>query len=86
MALIGFMGRHDGAPKGIGAGLVVDAARRVHRSQDLAAWGLMLDSEGGEANAKLWKWYVDQGFTPARDKDRPAVMYGALKKFLPELQ
>lgn len=86
MALIGFMGRHDGAPQGLGEALIVDAARRIHRSQDFAAWGLMLDSEGGPENAKLWAWYIAQGFTPAKDSQRPAVMYGALKKFLPELQ
>lgn len=88
MALIGYMGRHDGAPKGIGSALLVDAARRVHRNQDLPAWGLMLDSEGGPENKKLWGWYQAQGFSPARTApDRPSgVMYGALRKFMPELQ
>jgi hypothetical protein len=86
MALIGFMGRHDGAPKGLGGALIVDAARRVSRSIDFAAWGLMLDSEGGDANKKLWDWYIAQGLTPAKDAQRPTAMYGALKKFLPELQ
>jgi hypothetical protein len=86
MGLIGFMGRHDGAPKRLGEALIVDAARRLHRSQDFAAWGLMLDSEGGAVNKKLWDWYIAQGFTPAKDNDRPNVMYGSLKKFLPELQ
>ena len=86
MALIGFMGRHDSAPLGLGAGLIVDAARRIFRSHDFAAWGLMLDSEGGLTNKKLWDWYIAQGFTPAKDTQRPTAMYGALKKFLPELQ
>jgi hypothetical protein len=86
MALIGFMGRHDGAPSGLGEALVVDAARRIYRSNDFAAWGLMLDSEGGKENKKLWDWYIAQGFTPANDTGRPTAMYGALKKFLPELQ
>jgi hypothetical protein len=86
MALIGFMGRHEGAPPGLGAALIVDAARRIFRSSDFAAWGLMLDSELGEANKKLWDWYIAQGFTPAKDAQRPTAMYGALKKFLPELQ
>ena len=90
--LIGFMGRHDGAPKGLGASLIVDAARRVYLNEDLAAWGLMLDSEGGPANAKLWQWYQRQGFTPAKNdpeaqKTDPnaGVMYAALKKLIPEL-
>jgi len=61
-------------------------ARRIFRSGDFAAWGLMLDSEGGEANKKLWNWYIAQGFTPAKDAHRPSAMYAALKKFLPELQ
>jgi hypothetical protein len=86
MALIGFMGRHDGAPKGLGEALIVDVARRLFYSSDFAAWGLMLDSEGGEANKKLWDWYIAQGFTAAKDAQRPTAMYGALKKFLPELQ
>jgi hypothetical protein len=47
MALVGFMGRCDSAPQGIGESLIVDAARGVHRSQDIVAWGLMVDSEGG---------------------------------------
>jgi hypothetical protein len=60
MMLIGFMGRDDTAPKGTGSALLVDAARRVHRNPDIAAWGLMLDSEGGQGNKELWKWYQDQ--------------------------
>jgi hypothetical protein len=66
MALIGFMGRDDGPTVGPGVALVVDAARRVHRRTDFAAWGLMLDCKGGEANAKLWSWCIDQRFTPAK--------------------
>src|SRR5712671_5926147 len=86
MALIGFMGRHDGAPRGLGEALVVDAARRIFRSGDFAAWGLMLDAEGGKTNKKLWDWYIAQGLTPANDAGRPTAMYGPLKKILPELQ
>lgn len=44
----------------------------------------MLDSEGGEANVKLWAWYKSQGFVPA--KEQPGVMYGPLKDFIPELK
>jgi hypothetical protein len=90
MMLIGFMGRDDGAPKGLGESLIVDAARRVYVNPDLAAWGLMLDSEGGPNNAKLWAWYKKQGFVPAKaDPDKPdpnrGVMYTPLKRLIPEL-
>jgi hypothetical protein len=85
MMLIGFMGRDDTAPKSTGAALLVDCARRVHRNPDIAAWGLMLDSEGGPENTKLWTWYKEQGFTPAkpeREGEVSGVMYAPLKKFL----
>ncbi|MFO1086284.1 MAG: hypothetical protein U1E21_17140 [Reyranellaceae bacterium] len=87
MVRIGFMGRSDSAPKGLGSALIVDAARRVHRNRDLAAWGLMLDAEGGPGT-KLWTWYLEQGFmqADAKNNTQSGVMYGALKKFLPELQ
>jgi hypothetical protein len=85
MVRIGFMGRHDGAPKGLGASLIVDAARRVYRNCDIAAWGLVLESEGGPDNKKLWKWYKDQGFKPCRGA-HPHSVYGPLSAFLPELQ
>jgi len=88
MMLIGFMGKDDRAPKGLGSALIVDAARRVHRNPDLAAWGLMLDAEGGPGT-KLWTWYESQGFRQVKvtesSKTPPGVMYGALKKLLPEL-
>jgi hypothetical protein len=85
MMLIGFMGRHDGAPQGLGESLIVDAARRVYLNPDLAAWGLMLDSEGGPDNIKLWEWYRRQGFTPAKADPKLGVMYAPLKKLIPEL-
>lgn len=92
MVLIGYMGRHDGAPKGLGGSLIVDAARRVYLNSDLAAWGLMLDSEGGPNNAKLWEWYQKQGFKPAKPDPKEAetdpnrgIMYAALQKLIPEL-
>jgi hypothetical protein len=69
MMLIGFMGRHDGALKGLGSALIVDAARRVHRNPDLAAWGLMLDSEGGPGT-KLCDVLIKQMFAiPAHTAD-----------------
>jgi hypothetical protein len=89
MALIGFIGRCDSAPRGIGEALIVDAARRVHRSQDIVAWGLMVESEGGPDYSKLWNWYRAQEFTPAKDEAEgtsSGVLYGALKKFIPELR
>jgi hypothetical protein len=88
MILIGFMGRNDDAPKGVGEALIVDAARRVHRTPDIPAWGLMLDSEDGPKNEKLWNWYQAQGFQPAKaDPDNPdsGVMYASLSWLIPEL-
>jgi hypothetical protein len=86
MCLIGFMGRCDSAPKGIGESLIVDAARRAFSNEDIVSWGLMLDAEGGPENQKLWEWYKAQGFIPAKDEGKPSgVMYGAHKKFIPEL-
>lgn len=80
------MGRCDSAPTGIGESLIVDAARRAYSNEDIVSWGLMLDSEGGAENKKLWEWYKEQGFTPAKDEGKPSgVMYGAHKKFIPEL-
>lgn len=69
MALIGYMGRYDQSTKGLGEALLVDAARRIHRNSDMLAWGLMLDSENGPKNPKLWSWYQSQGFIPAKAID-----------------
>ena len=66
MVRIGFMGRSDRAPAGLGSALIVDAARRVSRVKDIAVWGLCLDADGGPENAPLWRWYLRNGFTPAR--------------------
>lgn len=88
MVLIGFMGKHDGTEKGIGESLIVDAARRVYRNPDMAAWGLMLESEKGPDNPKLWAWYQTQGFKPARVTEhnpKLGVMYAPLRKLIPEL-
>ena len=84
MVRIGFMGRDKTAPRGFGAALIVDAARRVHRNQDIAAWGIVLESDGGPENTKLWTWYQSHGFKPCRGS-HPHSMYGALSAFLPEL-
>jgi len=85
MVRIGFMGRDRSAPKKFGGTLIVDAARRVHRNRDIAAWGIVLESEGGPENAKLWAWYDDKGFKPCRGS-HPHSMYAPLTKFIPELQ
>lgn len=43
VARIGFMGRDDRAEAGLGRGLLIDAARRIHRNPDIAAWGIILE-------------------------------------------
>jgi hypothetical protein len=85
MFRIGFMGRDDNAPKGVGSVLISDAARRIFANPDIAAWGLMLDSEGGPTNGSLWEWYKRQGFSPTRDGNNPGVMFAPLKQLIPEL-
>ena len=50
--------------------------------------GLMLDFEGGPENDKLWNWYISAGFTAAKPETEgqaSGVLYGALRKFIPEL-
>jgi hypothetical protein len=44
----------------------------------------MLDSEGGPENTKLWKWYQDQSFTPAKPDaaGNSGVMYAPLRRLL----
>jgi hypothetical protein len=70
-------------PAGIGAALLVDAARRVHRNLDIPAWGMALEPEGGKENAKLWKWYEGVGFIPAKTKT--GLMYAPYENLIPEL-
>jgi hypothetical protein len=62
---------------------MIDAARRVHRNDDIAAWGLVLESKGGPGNKKLWDWYQKRGFRPCKKAE--STMYGPLSAFLPEL-
>ncbi len=83
MALLGYMGRCDGAPKGLGGVLIVDAARRAHRQTDIPARGLALEPEGGRANVKLWQWYQDAGFKPAKTLE---LMYAPYENLMPELK
>ena len=75
VALIGYMGRSDDAPKGLGAALIYDAAVRVGQNKDVGAWGLALDAE----NEGLGVWYAKQGFVAAKSK--PLFMYGPLSAF-----
>jgi hypothetical protein len=89
MMLIGFMGRDDGAEAGVGGMLLIDAARRVHRSTDTNAWALKLDAEGGPVdNPKLFDWYKSMGFTPRKDETgvETKTMYCPIRRLLPELQ
>lgn len=81
VALIGFMGKADGVPKGFGPALIHDAALRVSRIQDLGIWGLALDAE----NDALVGWYESVGFSPARPiamRKSGRFMYGPLSAFL----
>ena len=80
--LIGYMGKDDRAQKGLGAALIVEAARRVVRNRDVAAWGIVLDAEGGRDNQKLWSWYQSLGFTPARLPEYPRLMYAPFSVLL----
>jgi hypothetical protein len=84
---IGFLARDDRAPAKLGAGLLVDAARRVLRSEAMTAWGIILEPEGGRANARLWEWYEDKmGFTPIQDEQgtETGSMYCPLRRLIPE--
>jgi len=77
MALIGYMGKTEGATQGLGPLLIQDAAKRVARITDIGIWGLCLDAE----NQKLAEWYEEKiGFTPARAK--ALFLYGPLQTFL----
>ena len=82
MALIGFMGRSDGAKKGTGAALIADAALRVSRISDLGIWGLTLIAEREE----LLPFYQSVGFQRVRPERGSAAhrltMYGPLKTFI----
>jgi hypothetical protein len=82
MARIGFLGRDDRVSRELGLGgvLIYDAALRVHRCEDMTAWGLYLDAE----NQGLAAWYAGKcGFT-ATVSD-PLVMYAPLRKLLANL-
>ncbi|MGC1780306.1 MAG: hypothetical protein WBB34_20415 [Xanthobacteraceae bacterium] len=83
LAQIGFMGKADGTPTGLGAILLTDAARRVYRSLDIPAWGITLEPERGKDNPKLWAWYQRAGFIEL--KSNPNRMYASYEKLIPEL-
>ena len=88
LARIGFLAKDDRAPPKLGAALLIDAARRVFRSDAMTAWGIILEPEGGRGNAKLWNWYEStMGFTPILPDEagaEPRSMYCPLKRLMPE--
>jgi hypothetical protein len=80
---IGFLGRSDSSPKGLGAGLLEDAAKRIARA-DIASWGIVLHPEGGTDNTKLYSWYTNRGFKLRTGKEGELPeMYAPLSAFLP---
>jgi hypothetical protein len=83
MALLGFMGRDDGAQQGLGALLLADAAIRASQGP-LAVWGMMLHAE----NEQLSKWYEKRGFrlTPQElvGEHNKLLMYAPMKALLPQ--
>jgi hypothetical protein len=88
LARIGFLAKDDRAPAKLGAALLVDAARRVFRSDAMTARGIILEPEGGRENAKLWSWYeTTMGFTPITPEEagaEPRSMHCPLKRLIPE--
>jgi GNAT superfamily N-acetyltransferase len=79
VALIGFMGRDDAAPKGLGSALLYDAALRVDEIRKaIGIWGLFLHAE----NEQLAKWYEGHGFFRCQQTNR--AMYAPLSRFLPD--
>jgi hypothetical protein len=84
MMLIGFIGRDDSAPKRLGEALLVDAARRVARSEDTAGAALILDSDGGPGT-RLYAWYRDtMKFEPIRKGGaETGALYCPLGRLLP---
>jgi hypothetical protein len=83
MVRIGFMGKSQDAPKGFGVALLIDAARRVYRNADIAAWGLILEPEGGSENKMLYSWYEKNGFKACRKLEN--TMYAPLSSLIPNL-
>jgi hypothetical protein len=85
MGLIGYLGRSADSPKGFGAVLVHDAAKRAMRSLDFPVWGLCLHPE--DANVKLMARYQEIGFIAGtirtRDQTKRLLMYAPLDAFLP---
>jgi len=78
MVRIGFMGKRDGAPSGVGEMLIADAANRVSRISDLGISGIVLEPEGG-LETRLAQFYQRQGFKKCR---KVASMYALLKDLL----
>jgi hypothetical protein len=85
MGLIGYLGRSPDSPRGFGAVLIIDAARRAARSLDFPVWGLCLHPE--DANDKLIGRYKEIGFIAGmgwtRDQTKRLLMYAPLEALLP---
>jgi hypothetical protein len=91
MAQLGHMGRHDvPATKGVGTGILYDAALRVARSRlDVDSLGIWLtpDAAGGQT---LQDWYKRWGFDSVlRDPEKPnaqVIMYSKLEPLIEALR
>ncbi|HUO11402.1 MAG TPA: hypothetical protein VMU37_01470 [Caulobacteraceae bacterium] len=80
IALIGYMGRADYAPQGLGGVLLVDAAIRLETGKGpLKAWGIGLEPE----NEGLVPWYAKMGFVMPKNPREKPFMYGHISDFLP---
>ena len=85
-ALLGYMGRDSNkTTPGFGEAIVLDAARRVYHSRDIAAWGIILDAEGRQP--KLMAWYETMGFKVKKVAvdETTGVMLAPLTLLIPEL-
>jgi hypothetical protein len=85
MGLIGYLGRSPDSPRGFGAVLINDAAKRAARSLDFPVWGLCLHPE--DANERLIERYTEIGFFSGmgwtRDQAKRLLMYAPLEALLP---
>jgi hypothetical protein len=84
MIMIGFMGMCDRAPRKLGPALITDAARRTMLMDDIAVWGITLESENGPRRPKLWQWYQKQNFKILHDPSRDNALYAPLRALIPK--
>lgn len=83
MVRIGFLGRDDRAEKGLGAALLLDAAKRI-AVLPIGVFGITLDAESRELGEKF---YAKVGFEFAKVRDGDStvsatLMYAPLHKLL----